>query len=231
MIRGLLACGLAALLLAAAGCGSSSPPPPATTAAASTSAPAPQTTLTVFEAVDGQLQARAVQVPQTTAVAAASLRALGLAADVTIADGTARVDLPGATDEQTAEIVYTLTQYPTVQQVDVGGRTGLTRADVTAFVPPILIESPAAGASVPRSFHVRGSASVFEATLVVELLQNGKVVQKRSVTAAEGAPGRGPFDTVLDAPAGGAAQVVAFAPSAEDGSPQHEVRTDVTVGP
>jgi hypothetical protein len=51
------------------------------------------------------------------------------------------------------------------------------------------------------------------------------------VTAAEGAPGRGPFDTVVRAPSTGQAHVVAFAPSAEDGSRQHEVEVEVTVTP
>lgn len=180
---------------------------------------------------NGKLAAVAVDVPHTTAPASAALTALGLTATVTIASGTARVDLANATPDEVAEVVYTLTQFPSVQRVDVAGRLGLTRDDVAPYVPPILIESPGAGATVARSFRVTGSASVFEATLVVQLVVDGKVVDKQSVTASEGAPGRGTFDTTVRSPSSGAARVVAFAPSAENGQPQHQVDVPVTLAP
>jgi hypothetical protein len=187
--------------------------------------------LTIFEVVDGSLHARTVHVQATPAVARSSLGALGLDAPVTIAGGTATVRLDSSTPEQTAEIVYTLTQFPTVRRVDVGGRTGLTRADVASFLPPILVESPAANAEVAKEIAVSGTASVFEATLVVELRQGGRVVAKRTVTASNGAPERGTFSTTIAAPAAGAASVAAYAPSAVDGSPQHEQDVPVTIKP
>jgi len=52
-----------------------------------------------------------------------------------------------------------------------------------------------------------------------------------TATASEGAPGRGSFDTTLTAPGTGPATVVAYAPSAEDGSPQHEVRVPIVITP
>lgn len=198
-------------------------PPPTTTARE------PETTLTVFRVSGGKLSAQSVSVPQTQAPATAALKALGLPATVTIDAGTATVDLTTATADQLAEIVYTLTQFPTVQRVDVAGHTGLTRADEDAYLPVIFVESPASGATVPKTFHVTGSAMVFEATLVVELVVDGNVVQKNTVTASEGAPARGTFDAILQAPSSGAAKVVAFAPSAEDGSPQHEVKVPLTI--
>jgi hypothetical protein len=202
--------------------------PPATTAATTTVAQ--RMTLTVFRVTGGSLAAQSVQLPQTQATAGASLKALGIAAGVTIADGTATVDLPDATAEQTAEIVYTLTQYPSVERVDVGGKTGLTRTDVEqSLVPPISIESPAAGATVQKTFHVSGTAMVFEATFVVELEIAGKVAVKETVTASAGAPSRGTFDVALTAPASGSAEVVAYEPSAEDGSPLHTVRVPITI--
>ena len=226
MIRRLVL--LAALGAAVAGCGSTTHGAETTT---TTQVPPHMMSLTVFEVVDGALHARTAHVQQTTAVAGAALGALGLDAPVTIAGGTATVALDSATPEQTAEIVYTLTQFPTVQRVDVGGRTGLTRADVASFVPPILIETPAANAEVPSSIAVSGTASVFEATLVVELRQGGRVVMTHSVTASEGAPGRGTFSTTLLAPNGGAATIAAYAPSAADGTPQHEQDLPVIVKP
>jgi hypothetical protein len=225
------------LLLAAlaAGCGSSSnssgTPTNMTVSTVVVTNPAPPTALTVFRVEDGKLHAEVVSVPHTTAVASAALQALGLAAPVTIAGGTARVKLDNASPDQTAEIVYTLTRFPSVERVDVAGRTGLTRTDVASYVPPILIESPGAGAKVPRAIQVSGTASVFEATLVVELVVDGKVVAKHTVTASEGAPARGSFETTLQAPAAGPATVSAFSPSAEDGLPQHQVDVPVVVTP
>jgi len=215
---------LLALIVVAAGCGPRSSAPLATTAL-------PPTVLTVFRVVGGSLRAVSVSVPRTAAVAAASLRALGLPASVTIAGGNARVDLPGATPAEVAEIVYTLTQYPAVRRVDVAGRNGLTRRDVASFVPPILVESPATGARVPQRFHARGVASVFEATFVLELVVAGKVEARQTVTASTGAPELGTFDVLVRAPRAGPAQLVAYAPSAANGQPQHRVAVPVTVTP
>jgi len=222
------------VLLLAAGCGSTrsgGPTAPTTTAPPPASTSLPPTRLTIFRVAGGDLRAESVSVPHTTSVAGASLRALGLDASVTIAGGTASVTLPHATPAQVAEIVYTLTQYPTVRRVNVGGRTGLTRADVESFAPAILIESPAAGAAVPGTFRVSGSASVFEATFVLELVVGGKVETRQTVTASTGAPERGGFDATVRSHAIGPASLVAFAPSAEDGAPQHRVEVPVTIRP
>jgi hypothetical protein len=186
--------------------------------------------LTVFAMRSGNLQALDVRVPLTTATASASLKALGIVANVTIADGTATVDLPDATPQQIAEIVYTLTQYPTVRRVDVGGKSGLTRADVDpSYLPQILIESPGVSAVVPKTFHVTGTAQVFEATFAVELRVSGRVAVKKTVTASEGAPARGTFDVALTSPVTGPVEVVAYEPSAEDGRPLHTVHVPLTV--
>jgi hypothetical protein len=230
-VRRLLSLGLVAV--AAAGCGSSSHvSAPATTTTVRTVpvSPAP-TTLTVFKIENGALRAVVAHVPHTTAVAASALGAIGLAAPVTIAGGTATVSLDHATNEQLASIVYTLTRYPAVQRVDVAGRTGLTRADFATYLAPIAVESPGDGAEVPATFSVSGTASVFEATLVVQFARDGHVLQKRTVTASEGAPGRGTFSTTLTVDTPGAGTVAAFSPSAADGTPQHEVDVPVTVKP
>jgi hypothetical protein len=229
---------LCALALLAASCGSSdtattvtvtTEAAPTTTAETTTTA-ATSMTVTVYRVVDGSIFPGTVRVPRTQAVARAALGALGIAADVSVADGTATVDLPKATQDQQAEIVYTLTQYPSIQRVDVAGRTGLTRDDFASYLGPIFVESPVPGADVPTTFHVSGSASVFEATLVVRLLRDGKELEKRTVTASEGAPSRGTFDATFKATPG-PLQVQVFSPSAEDGSAQHEVDVEVRVRP
>ena len=100
----------------------------------------------------------------------------------------------------------------------------------TTVLLPIVVERPAPDEKVPPTFHVSGSASVFEATLVVETLRGGKTIERKTVTASEGAPGRGTFDVTMHATPG---QLVvrAFSPSAEDGSAQHEVKVHVVVTP
>jgi hypothetical protein len=220
----------AGVLILAAGCGSGpdeSAPAPSTT---TVGVPPATMTVTVFRVKDGILRPETAEVRQSPAVAAAALRALGLASTVTISDGTASVDLPRARNDAVAEIVYTLTQFPSVDRVDVAGRAGLTRGDFAAYVAPISVERPASGAHVPDTFHVSGTASVFEATLVVQLVRDGAVIAKQTVTASEGAPGRGTFDATFTARPG-PVTVSAFAPSAADGSPQHQVDVPVTIGP
>jgi Immunoglobulin-like domain of bacterial spore germination/Sporulation and spore germination len=187
-------------------------------------------TVTVFGVDRGQVQPKLEHVPRSAAVATAALGALGIEAKVTISGGTATVDLAKATNDEVAEIVYTLTQFPSVQSVDVAGRPGLTRDDFAGYAAPILVETPVSGAVVPTTFHVSGTASVFEATLVIQLVRGGKVLSKQTVTASEGAPGRGTFDATFTATPG-PLTVAAFAPSAADGSPQHEVDVPVTVMP
>jgi hypothetical protein len=228
---------LLAVAVAVAGCGSTktSSPTTSTTAppTATTTAPPEGTMpLTVYKIRDGKLVPTTVHVKQTQAVASAALAALGLPAKVSLAPGgTAVVELAHVTPAEAAEIVFTLTQFPAVQQVDIGPRHGLTRADVGSFAPLILVEVPAAGASVGPQIRILGTAEVFEATLVVQLVQRGKVVEEKTVTASAGAPQRGVFTAELNATEAGPATIVAYAPSAEDGSHQHEVRIPVTVAP
>lgn len=192
--------------------------------------PVPPIALTVYRVAGGKLAPAVVHVPPTQAVATAALRALGVSAPVTISHGTASVSLPHASDDEVAEIVYTLTQFPTVRRVDVAGRSGLARSDFAHYVPAIVVDSPAPAAKVGQTFTVSGSASVYEATFVVELIRDGEVLDKQTVTASAGAPARGSFETTLEATAGDAT-IRAFAPSAADGSPQHEVDVPVTIAP
>lgn len=225
----------AALVLCASGCTvrAHHRAAPATTSTAATTnphMPVPPIALTVYHVARGRLAPSVVHVPRTQAVATAALRALGVSAPVTIADGTASVSLSHASDDEIAEIVYTLTQFPTVQRVDVAGRTGLARSDFARYVPPIVVDAPAAGATVHQTFTVSGSASVYEATFTVELVRDGEVLDKQTVTASAGAPARGTFETTLEGTAGDAT-IRAFAPSAADGSPQHEVDVPVTIAP
>jgi hypothetical protein len=107
---------------------------------------------------------------------------------------------------------------------------GGAKTPTTTVLPPIVVERPSPGDHVSPTFHISGTASVFEATLVVQTVRNGKTIERKTITASEGAPGRGTFAATMHATPG-RLLVRAFSPSAVDNSPQHEVRFDVVVTP
>ena len=170
---------------------------------------------------------------------------------LTIEDGTARVDLSDkfaggggslSMQARVAQVVYTLTQFRTVKRVDfwidgglvetLGGEgldlsSGQRRRDWTGLLPAIFVESPAVGDVVTgRHMTLRGSASVFEATFVAEVLDAaGEVVADKTVTAREGAPGRGSFGVTVSLPVlTGKGKLVVYEISMADGSRMNEVR-------
>jgi hypothetical protein len=80
---------------------------------------------------------------------------------------------------------------------------------------------------------VAGSASVFEANVSLRLEAHGETLAEGFATAAEGGPGRGDFETLLefdvDEPTD--ATLVAFERSAADGSETKVVRVPVRLCP
>ena len=248
---------LLALLPALAGCGASEtaapagtetePPPETTTAAEET------TRLVVYFLRDGKVAPVHREVPQTAAVGTAAVEALlagptaeegelGITSDfpdgtrllgLMVEDGTASVSLSGG-DTSTgapAQLTFTLTQFSTVQRVAVGEATA-TRADFADLTPIILVERPALGEAVSSPVQVRGTASVFEATLHVRLVgPGGEEIRDEVLTASEGAPGRGTFSVEIPFSASGPGTVEAYTLSAADGSEQHNVQVRVTLAP
>jgi germination protein M len=228
----------AALLgVLAAGCGSNSSsleeghPPAATTRTATTSAEKSLALRLYFLAPDGKLAAASRDVEHTQTPGAATLRELtdapsGTTTEVpsdlqlTIDDGRANVTGAKLDPPALAQVVYSLTTFPTVQSVN-----GKTRADVETFVPTILIEQPAPDETVTSPLHVTGNANTFEATFDYRLEDaDGTSLAKDFVTATSGSGTRGTFDFTIpfsvDAPQDGALRV--FELSAEDGSVVHE---------
>lgn len=59
------------------------------------------------------------------------------------------------------------------------------------------ITSPDSGSTVGRSFELSGKARVFEATVTIEVSQNGSVVKREFTTASIGAPDLGEWKKVL----------------------------------
>lgn len=82
---------------------------------------------------------------------------------------------PTAVRLRRAQVVYTLTQFPTVSRVaflsGTGPRGGAEgRADYADLLPPIVVTGPVIGQSVGSPVVVTGTAEVFEATVNVRVL-------------------------------------------------------------
>ena len=107
--------------------------------------------------------------------------------DVQIADGVASVTVSAdLSTEALAQVVYTLTQFPTIDSVEIDGKT-YTRADFEDQTPAILVESPLPFEAVTSPIRAAGTANTFEATFNYEIVDaDGKVVDENFVTATSG---------------------------------------------
>ncbi len=234
---------------------------PTTTGAPTTSAE--RITLVAYFARGERVGVSTREVERTSAVAAAALRELlagpsaeeraaGLDTEipagtelrsVSIAGGTATVDLSrefesgGGSASMTlrvAQVVHTLTQFPTVERVAfrlegepveaIGGEgvvvsPPVDREDFEAQAPAILVESVGPGDEVASPLRVTGTANTFEATLNLRLVaEDGTVLHDDFATATSGTGTRGTFDVTIEFDADGPATLVAYEHSAEDGS-------------
>lgn len=171
---------------------------------------------------------------------------------LTIDDGTARVDFNRAFENtgmgsavdgsQIAQVVYTLTQFPTVKRVEfllegepvelLGGHGILldgpkSRKDYESMLPPIVVESPHAGEELADRLFLTGIANVFEATVSYRFRNNetGRILQKGFTTATCGTGCYGTFSQMvpLDFPPQSVVLEV-FESSAEDARPLHLIR-------
>jgi germination protein M len=131
---------------------------------------------------------------------------------VTVEAGMATVDLsrsalrvPAGRAERwpLQALVHTLTQFPTVRRVlvRVEGRAvarPLAR-DPALPLAPIALAEPTPGAQVKgHRLVVKGEASVYEGTVGLRLRDDhGQTMAQAYATAAQGAPGRGPFSGAL----------------------------------
>jgi germination protein M len=158
---------------------------------------------------------------------------------LSIADGLAKVRLSETelTGEIVAQVVFTLTQFPTVRKVVFGvavDEERVGRADFEEFSPSVLVESPTLGEQVSSPLRITGTANTFEATFNVEVVdERGRVLGKRFVTATSGSGTRGTFDAEVPFKANGAGpgKLVVFEVSAEDGSRIHEVEIPLQITP
>jgi len=139
-----------------------------------------------------------------------------------------------------AQVVYTLTQFRTVarvnfeldgEPVEIFSPDGImldrpvSRATYRdEFLPPIFVDRPAWGASLPNPGRVTGLANVFEATFRIAVIdRNGRVLVARQVMATCGTGCWGTFDVTLgyDVSTARWGTLRAWDLSARDGSPEN----------
>jgi hypothetical protein len=162
-----------------------------------------------------------------------------------IADGLATVDLSREFETgggsasmfgRLAQVVYTLTQFPTVKQVafqldgepvTVFSGEGIVldepsdREDYEAFLPSVFVERPTWGATLGNPVRVSGIANVFEAVFFVEVRDaDGGTLAKERVMATCGTGCWGTFDVSIpyDVSSRQEGSVVTYNLSAMDGS-------------
>lgn len=168
-----------------------------------------------------------------------------------IDDGIADVDLSaefgaGGSEEsrrmRAAQIVYTLTQFPEVETVRLlaagepyeAAPEPADRNDFIDLAPPIIVNRPYPNEPISSPMTVSGSANVFEANVMIRVLdRNGNELQETFTTATCGSGCRGEFSKSVSFKVGEkqVGRVEVFWESAEDGSPQDIVSLPVTLGP
>ena len=175
---------------------------------------------------------------------------------VRISAGIATADLsssfqaaasPSAMPLRIAQVVYTLTQFPTVTGVRfaidgqgvtvVGGvpvQSPQTRAMYGGYLPAITVRSPVIGAQVTSPVTVSGTADVFEATVSVRILDSaGHEIARTFTTASCGTGCRGGYSVTIpySVPRTQPGTIEVFESSAKDGLPINVQLIPVTLAP
>jgi len=232
-----------------------SPPPTAATAPATTQTAERRTTMRVYFLRGEKVGPAAREVTGTRAVGRAALEQLlagptaaergdGLTSaladgtnllGLSIAAGVATVRLSPEPDSRQAQaqVVYTLTQFPTVRSVRLGSGAPLARSTFEGETPQILVESPLPGAEVASPIRISGTANTFEATFQADVVDGaGKVLSTTTVTATSGSGDRGTFaEEIPFESGGGPGKLVVYELSAESGARTHEVEIPLRLAP
>ncbi|MFG1653178.1 Gmad2 immunoglobulin-like domain-containing protein [Micromonospora sp. NPDC049275] len=133
-----------------------------------------------------------------------------------------------------AQVVWTLTQFPTVRQVRFPGGAPVGRADYPDLLAPIVVTAPSVGDRVTAPLTVTGTADVFEATVSIRVLDAaGREVATGFGAASCGSGCRGAYRLVVGWRTAreqhGTIEV--YEVSARDGSRTHTVAVPVILAP
>ena len=173
-----------------------------------------------------------------------------------ISAGTATADLSSSFESaassstmplRIAQMVYTLTQFPTVSNVrfEVNGQgvtllggipvqSPQTRPMYSGYLPAITVQSPVIGQGVTNPVTVSGTADVFEAVVSVRILDPaGNEIARTFTTASCGTGCRGDYSVTISYPVlrtePGTIEV--FESSAKDGLPVNVQQIPVMLKP
>ncbi|MCE5252613.1 MAG: GerMN domain-containing protein [Actinomycetia bacterium] len=238
---------------------------PADTTTTSSTAPEDTMTIRVYFSRDEKICAASRVIPKTQQVGAAAMKALlegptevekqaGMVSNIPegttflgldIEDGIATVDLSKEYSSgggslsmmmRLAEVVFTLTQFPTVdgvnfkldgEPIDVLGGEGIiidhpmSRVDYEDMSPAILVESPTVGNTISSPVRITGTANVFEAVFRINIVDyDGLILADEVVMATSGTGTRGTFDVTIpfNLRKPGPGWIIAFSESPKDGS-------------
>ena len=171
-------------------------------------------------------------------------RLSGLEIDDGLASVTLAGDFPDESDEQQrfahAQIVYTLTQFPTVEEVSVSWESASSGGVASAaedrslyddLLPPIVVEQPISREMIrpkppiERTFTLSGIANVYEANVTWRLVdEDGNILQEGFTTATCGTGCWGKFEEKITFEGTEDHAILqVFQASGEDGSPMNMV--------
>ena len=159
---------------------------------------------------------------------------------VRIADGVATLAPPALFGDggaatarlRRAQVVWTLTQFPTVRRVAFADAPPAGRADYADLLPAIVVTTPTVGDRATSPITVTGSAEVFEATVSVRVLDAaGREVGTSFTTAACGSGCRGDYRATVGyrVAATGPGTVEVYEVSPRDGSRVNVVAVPVVL--
>jgi hypothetical protein len=182
--------------------------------------------------------------------AGTTLRGLRISAGIATADLSSSFESaasPSAMPLRIGQVVYTLTQFPTVTGVRfsingqaktvIGGvpmQSPQTRAMYSGYLPAITVRSPVIGARVTSPVTVSGTANVFEATVSVRILDSaGREIARTFTTASCGTGCRGDYSVTVSysVPRTQPGTIEVFESSAKDGQPINVQLIPVTLAP
>ena len=175
---------------------------------------------------------------------------------VDVADGTATIDLSDefqsgggslSMQARVAQVVFTLTQFPTVDDVTItidgesvegiGGEgvpaSGLTRAEFESLTPMVLVESPFPFEEVGAPLEVAGMSNTFEANVQYSLTDaEGAVLDEGFTTATAGNGTWGTFELTIEVelPDSGTGTLTMFQTNQETGGRQDVYEVPITFG-
>lgn len=158
--------------------------------------------------------------------------------DVTVTFGTAPELRTGDAPLAVQQVVHTVTAAdPAVRRVRVVAprlpaaltATPQGRRAQLDVLAPVWLLSPADGGTSGRQVVLRGTASVFEAAVSIEVRSGAGVAARTTATATAGAPERGDWTATMTLPPGDYT-IAAYEVSAKDGSRLAVDTKRVTVG-